>query len=77
MSDLRQQPPTRLGRNEATLWGSMAVIIAVLIIGGLFYYAKGSNTNVASNNPPPTSMNAPGPMAKPATPAPAPTPTQR
>jgi|GEM_PF-5520418 len=79
MSDPHQQGPARLNRNEATIWGSIAVIVAILIIGGLFYSYKGdSNTNVASNNLPAAGMNAPAPMApaKPFTPAPAPAPTQ-
>jgi hypothetical protein len=61
------------------MWGSIAIIVAILIVGGLFYAYKGNNTNVASNTPPAAGMNAPAPMApaKPAAPAPAPAPTRQ
>lgn len=62
MSDPRQQGPAYRNRNGPTIWGSIAVIAAILIIGGLFYSYKSNNTKLASNNPPAASMDAPAPV---------------
>lgn len=79
MSDSRQQDPVYRMLSGATMWGVVAVIVAILLIGGLFYGYNSNRTNVASNNVPPADINAaaPAPPASPATPAPAPSPMQR